>query len=106
MSVLTSRLNVQGDRVEELMQETQPAPIRIKLVTQLEGSYLDDAQKKRLAEQLAPGAVNIIQKYVQVRQGAVNITLTPTSPASESPESWACEHETGLKAFALGTAIP
>lgn len=80
MSVLTSCLNVQGDRVEELMQETQPAPIRIKLIAQLEGSYLDDAQKKRLAEQLAPGAVNIIQKYMQVGLGAVNFTLALLTP--------------------------
>lgn len=58
---------MQGDRVRDIMEETAPAPIRIKLVTQLEGSYLDEAAKKRLAEQLAPGAVNIIQKYVQVR---------------------------------------
>jgi len=57
---------MQGDRVRDIMEETAPAPIRIKLVTQLEGSYLDEAAKKRLAEQLAPGAVNIIQKYVQV----------------------------------------
>lgn len=59
--------HVQGDRVREIMADTQPGPIRIKLVTQLEGSYLDAAGKKRLAEQLAPGAVAVIQKYVQVR---------------------------------------
>jgi hypothetical protein len=48
------------------MEETKPRPIRIKLVPQLEGSYLDEAGKKRLSEQLGPGAVNIIQKYIQV----------------------------------------
>lgn len=53
--------------MSDIMSETQPGPIRIKLITQLEGSYLDAAGKKRLAEQLGPGAVNIIQKYVQVR---------------------------------------
>lgn len=58
--------SVQGDRVRDIMEEVQPVPIRIKLVPQLEGSYLDEAGKKRLAEQLGPGAVAIIQKYVQV----------------------------------------
>lgn len=48
------------------MEEVQPVPIRIKLIPQLEGSYLDEAGKKKLAEQLGPGAVAIIQKYVQV----------------------------------------
>lgn len=48
------------------MEETKPGPIRIKLVPQLEGSYLDEAGKQRLAKQLGPAAVNIIQKYIQV----------------------------------------
>jgi hypothetical protein len=54
--------------VRQIMAEAQPAPIRIKLITQLEGTYLKPDQEKRLAEQLAPGAVRIIQKFVQVRQ--------------------------------------
>jgi hypothetical protein len=48
------------------MAEAQPAPIRIKLITQLQGTYLKPAAAKRLAEQLAPGAVRIIEKFVQV----------------------------------------
>lgn len=66
------------------MQETQPGPIRIKLITQLEGSYLDEAAKKRLAEQLAPGAVNIITKYVQVRlPRKYSIRMPKPSPGSK-----------------------
>lgn len=57
----------QGERVRQIMAEAQPAPIRIKLITQLQGTYLKPEQAKRLAEQLAPGAVRIIQKFVQVR---------------------------------------
>lgn len=56
----------QGERVRQIMAEAQPAPIRIKLITQLQGTYLKPEQAKRLAEQLAPGAVRIIQKFVQV----------------------------------------
>jgi hypothetical protein len=56
----------QGERVRQIMAETQPAPIRIKLITQLQGTYLKPDQAKRLAEQLAPGAVKIIHKFVQV----------------------------------------
>jgi hypothetical protein len=48
------------------MEDTKPAPIRIKLITQLEGSYMDEPSKKRLVEQLAPGAINILQKYIEV----------------------------------------
>lgn len=52
--------------MREIVAETRPAPIRIKLILQLNGTYLNSEQAKRLAEQLAPGAVKIIQKFVQV----------------------------------------
>ncbi|KAF6258812.1 hypothetical protein COO60DRAFT_1516905 [Scenedesmus sp. NREL 46B-D3] len=57
----------QGERVRQMMAEAQPAPIRIKLITQLQGTYLRPDLARRLAQQLAPGAVRIIQKFVQRR---------------------------------------
>lgn len=51
------------------MEETKPAPIRIKLIPQLEGTFMDAANQKRLVEQLAPGAINILHKYIEVGVG-------------------------------------
>lgn len=59
--------SAQGERVRDIMAAAEPAPIRIKLITQLQGTFLEPAQAKRLAEQLGPGAVAIINKFVQVR---------------------------------------
>lgn len=68
-SLSAAKPHMQGERVREMMSETQPAPIRIKLITQLEGTHLDAASAKRLQEQLGPGAVRVVQKFVQVRRG-------------------------------------
>lgn len=76
----------QGQRVGDIMEETQPRPIRIKLIPQLEGSYLDDMNKRRLAEQLGPAAVNIIQKYIQVRLHAT-CALGGVAASAGGPQS-------------------
>jgi hypothetical protein len=68
---------------------------------------LDDAQKKRLAEQLAPGAVNIIQKYVQVGQGTANLCATMMF-ALQTPEGQGipCQGERDTTPVRQGKAEP
>lgn len=58
----------QGERVRQMVSQSQPAAIRIKLIVQLEGTFLPPDEATRLRDQLAPGAVNIIQKFVQVSE--------------------------------------
>jgi hypothetical protein len=70
--------------VRDIMEDTQPAPIRIKLITQMEDSFLDAAGRKRLADQLAPGAVAIIQKYLQVCIGVCVYARWPRTRAGSA----------------------
>lgn len=56
-----------GERVRQMAAETRPAPIRVKLLPKLGGGFLDPAAEARVRDQLAPGAVKIIEKFVQVR---------------------------------------
>ncbi len=56
----------QGERMRDVMATATPVPIRIKLISQLDGGFLEGAARERLEKQLAPGAVRIIEKFVQV----------------------------------------
>jgi len=62
--------------MRQIMEQSKATPIRIKLIVQLNDTFLDTATAKRLQEQLAPGAVNIIQKYVEVGQPAATTQHT------------------------------
>jgi hypothetical protein len=80
--------------VRQIMAEAQPAPIRIKLITQLQGTYLLPDSAKRLAEQLAPGAVRIIQKFVQVRNSCFTLQFAGVQCSLSNSD---CIKHRGLK---------
>ncbi|KAF8061962.1 leishmanolysin-like peptidase [Scenedesmus sp. PABB004] len=86
-AVRGAKERMQGERVRQMVAETAPAPIRIKLIMQLQGSYLPPDAKKRLGEQLAPGAVRILQKFVQVRVPRRFAIRMPRPPAG-SPDAF------------------
>lgn len=70
--------------MRDIMASAQPAPIRIKLIVQLGNTYLQPAEARRLKEQLAPGAVNIVQKFVQVTISVMSCYLYLLSSGIET----------------------
>jgi len=54
-------------RLQRLLATTQPGPLRITPVYQLNGSYMLPAQQQLLQTSLVPGAINVLQKYIKIR---------------------------------------
>eukprot|EP00775_Hariotina_reticulata_P005454 gene5454-5688_t len=101
-----SSLALQGERMRQIMEQSKPAPIRIKLIVQLEDTFLDAVTAKRLKEQLAPGAVNIIQKYIEVlvpRKYAIRMPKPDAEADSYCNDAWASAlwEKGGVKGYDL-----
>jgi hypothetical protein len=54
-------------RLQKLLNNSQPANMRITPVYQLEAGYMSADQVQRLKDVLMPGAINILQQHIKVR---------------------------------------
>lgn len=64
-------LPVQGSSgLLDVMRATPPAPIRIKVVYQLDDSNISSTAQTYLQKVIVPGAINVLNKYIKVWQQA------------------------------------
>jgi hypothetical protein len=59
-------------RLQRLLSNSVPSKIRVTPVFQLAGSYMSAEQTYQLQQSLIPGAIHVLQKYIQVQSSRGN----------------------------------